>query len=255
MNNINIIQVRKCKKCLTEKSICDFGKHRHKCKKCENIYKSERNLITGKTKNKDGTRKKHKPKYDLNGQKFSKLTVLEFTGIKNNPSQSGKRASFFKCRCDCGKEKEIAAVYLKSGNVKSCGCLCNGKMGERSKKWTGYKGLSGTSWNNIQRNCINHIRSKRRNLEFAITKEYIWNLYEKQNRKCAISGLDIILDVGSKIRNQTASLDRIDSSKGYTDTNVQWVHKDVNYMKQDYSDEYFIETCKKISDFQRSKSK
>lgn len=41
-------------------------------------------------------------------------------------------------------------------------------------------------------------------------------------------------------------LDRIDSSKGYIEGNVQWVHKDVNMMKQNYSQKYFIEMCKKI---------
>lgn len=32
---------------------------------------------------------------------------------------------------------------------------------------------------------------------------------------------------------QTASLDRIDSSKGYTIDNVWWIHKQLNWMKWD----------------------
>lgn len=39
------------------------------------------------------------------------------------------------------------------------------------------------------------------------------------------------------------SLDRIDSNKGYVEGNVQWVHKDVNMMKQSYSNERFIGIC------------
>lgn len=47
-------------------------------------------------------------------------------------------------------------------------------------------------------------------------------------------------------KNRTASLDRIDSSKGYLENNVQWVHKDINWMKQDYSHEEFLQYCKLI---------
>lgn len=44
----------------------------------------------------------------------------------------------------------------------------------------------------------------------------------------------------------TASLDRIDSSKGYIEGNVQWVHKYVNVMKWDFSMEEFLDICRKI---------
>jgi len=46
----------------------------------------------------------------------------------------------------------------------------------------------------------------------------------------------------------TASLDRINSSKGYTLDNVQWVHKTVNIMKQGLSDEDFKYWIKMIGD-------
>lgn len=44
----------------------------------------------------------------------------------------------------------------------------------------------------------------------------------------------------------SASLDRIDSSKGYEQGNVQWVHKDINNMKQSFSQDKFIDWCKKV---------
>jgi hypothetical protein len=44
----------------------------------------------------------------------------------------------------------------------------------------------------------------------------------------------------------SASLDRIDSSKGYVKGNVQWTHKTVNIMKQAMSDEELIDWCKVI---------
>ena len=45
----------------------------------------------------------------------------------------------------------------------------------------------------------------------------------------------------------TASLDRIDSSRGYTLDNIQWVHKDLNKMKTNYPNDYFIKMCKYVA--------
>ena len=41
----------------------------------------------------------------------------------------------------------------------------------------------------------------------------------------------------------TASLDRIDSSKGYVKDNVQWVHKDINRMKWNFPQDKFVKLC------------
>lgn len=51
-------------------------------------------------------------------------------------------------------------------------------------------------------------------------------------------------------KENTASLDRIDSSKEYTIENIQWVHVVVNYMKQSYPQEEFIKWCHIISNYQ-----
>lgn len=40
-----------------------------------------------------------------------------------------------------------------------------------------------------------------------------------------------------KTLHGSASLDMIDSSRGYTEDNVQWVCLGINYMKLNYSDE------------------
>jgi hypothetical protein len=51
----------------------------------------------------------------------------------------------------------------------------------------------------------------------------------------------------------TASLDRIDSSKGYTIDNVQWVHKTVNLMKRELNQQDFIDICNKISYYNKER--
>lgn len=45
----------------------------------------------------------------------------------------------------------------------------------------------------------------------------------------------------------TASLDRIDSSSGYGLENIQWLHKDINIMKNVHSQDYFLSLCKKVA--------
>ena len=49
----------------------------------------------------------------------------------------------------------------------------------------------------------------------------------------------------------TASLDRIDSKKGYTIDNIQWVHKDVNKMKMDLQEEDFFRIVKEIYEYKQ----
>lgn len=84
-----------------------------------------------------------------------------------------------------------------------------------------------------------------RGIDWELGPEDIWEIYEKQNYVCALSGVDIGWDTVGQIH--TASIDRIDSSKGYTIENVQLVHKDVNFMKQAFSQEHFISLCKKVA--------
>jgi predicted DNA-binding protein YlxM (UPF0122 family) len=90
--------------------------------------------------------------------------------------------------------------------------------------------------------------ANRRDINFEITIDDIWNKFEEQNRKCALSGLEIKFPLfGEKATQQTASLDRINSDFGYTKDNIQWLHKDVNKMKWELSQDRFLELCKLIT--------
>lgn len=61
-----------------------------------------------------------RPTRDLNGMRFGKLEVIEFAGYKKGKYHS---KAYWKCQCDCGNEKEIAATQLLRGITNSCGCL------------------------------------------------------------------------------------------------------------------------------------
>lgn len=170
-------------------------------------------------------------KKDITGQQFNSLKVLSFS------KQEGT-TRFWNCECICGRTLEITQVGILRGNRKSCGCL---NIGSTSSQWRGHGEISGQSFSQIKNNA------KARNLEFDITIEDIWNVFLKQNRKCALSGIDLKFSLSRIKTDTTASLDRIDSLKGYTIDNIQWVHKDINFMKQEYNQEYFVGMCHKIS--------
>lgn len=168
------------------------------------------------------------------GDKYGKWTVLD-TYIGND------NKSYAKIQCECGSVKNIHISDIKGTNMcmRCKGALMKGVGLERSRKGKGE--LSGTYWNAIIKGA------KARNLEFTIDIEDAYNLFLKQNRKCALSGLDIKLGYKNVDGEQTGSIDRIDNSKGYINGNIQWVHKDINNMKHAHTQEYFIELCKAVS--------
>lgn len=109
--------------------------------------------------------------------------------------------------------------------------------------YTGFKNLSGTKWSGIKGSA------RHRNIVFDINIEYAHDLIEKQNYKCNLSGLYIQLN---KRGLSNASLDRIDSAKGYIEGNVQWLHKDINKMKSTFSQNQFLEYCRIITENNKS---
>lgn len=182
---------------------------------------------------------------DLTGQKLNKLTILKRAGSSRNGLK------LWLCKCDCGNEKTYSSDHLtrKIQPVKSCGCLytkgiVGALIGSNHPQWTGCGDISGGWWTDHIIRSANGSKGRNK-LELTITIEYIWELFLKQDRKCALSGVD--LDINIKPKDNTASIDRIDSSKGYIVCNVQWVHKHVNLMKNKLSEEYFIDLCKRIA--------
>jgi len=82
-----------------------------------------------------------------------------------------------------------------------------------------------------------------RGIHWDIDFEYLADKLIDQDFKCALTGWDID---AMDINNNTASLDRIDSREGYTEENIQWVHKMVNMCKQQYPQNEFVEMCKSV---------
>lgn len=170
---------------------------------------------------------------DITGNKYGKLTAIRF--IRQEPSKNN--ASVWLCKCDCGNNAEITYGNLRSGNVKSCGCL-NNRKGSKSSIWKGAGVVSSTYYSQIKWSA------KQRGIALDVDIYYIADLLDKQNHTCALTGLPL---TPPKIDDNSASLDRIDSTLPYKEGNLQWLHKSVNKMKDIFSQEYFIEMCNKVA--------
>lgn len=167
------------------------------------------------------------------GKQIGRLIVI-------SKSDNNRRKPYWLCKCECGNIKDISHDSLCHG-TQSCGCFSAEVTSKRLSKKVG--DITKGMWNSLLNGAIS------RNFEFNITMEYGWELFLKQNKKCNLTGVDI--SFGKTFYDRingltTASLDRIDSSKGYIEGNVQWVHKNLNRMKWDFDQSYFIEMCSRV---------
>jgi hypothetical protein len=185
---------------------------------------------------------------DLTGKKFARLKVIKLT----NQSRNGTK--IWECLCDCGETCYVSTKHLNRSYYpqKSCGCLKkenDSKVGKDSPYFKGYEGISqGWYHSHILRSCKGYDGkgNRRAPLDIDIDIEYLWELFQEQNGKCKLSGFDIVLPKSGKDIS-TASVDRIDSSKGYIKGNIQWVHQHINKMKNTFEQSYFIEMCKLVA--------
>ncbi len=115
------------------------------------------------------------------------------------------------------EQTEIGYKIMTQMTEKSLGLTC--KKAKRDK-WC--RELLGNSQK----------RSSEKGMKFNLTVEFLIRLWNRQDGKCAVSGIYFMesdLKITNGRRPFVPSIDRIDASKGYTRDNVRLVCSIVNY--------------------------
>ena len=144
---------------------------------------------------------------DLTGEKYGKLTVLE-------RAKNRKKATMWKCKCECGELTVVSSGNLRNGNTKSCGCLSRRKSSERATKHgAGYEPWYG-QWKAMIRRVTNpkdvsyehYVLTKKLTIDDDFVADP-WAFYE---------------EIG-EFPGKGYTIDRIDNEKGYIKGNLRWV--------------------------------
>lgn len=175
----------------------------------------------------------------LTGQKIGVFQVIGDSGKRQSGGSGGV---LWTVRCSiCKKERTLTKFQMH--RYQSCGCISRELLSislRKSLNREGCGGIYATHWSSIKKNA------KTRNLNFEISVKYAWKLFLSQDKKCALTGVELKFPTRCWSKDGTASLDRIDSTRGYVRGNIQWVHKEINMMKQQYSIEKFFDWCNRV---------
>lgn len=94
------------------------------------------------------------------------------------------------------------------------------------------------------KNLVTKARLRTKEFDPEVDWEYLFTLWVDQNGQCIYSGLPLSIEVNHP---HTVSLDRKDSKLGYVKGNLQLVSASVNRMKQEFTEDFFLDLCGKIT--------
>jgi hypothetical protein len=228
---------KKCSKCLKNKKLEQFNKNKNKkcgvhsiCKECHSAYRHNHYL-----KNKKTVLEQVKL-YNIANPDVV-LKSINNSKVKLKNSYSKKAGKIFSSKC--GKCENI--IFKTKNDIMNNKTLyCSHSCRSKDYKSVYYHYLKDVLK-----------RANKTNKSYDLDESYIKELLEiVQNNKCKISNIEIKIyaQKDKKKLHNTASLDRIDNSKGYTRGNVQWVCLGINYMKMGYSDSDLHELLKLIKE-------
>lgn len=130
-------------------------------------------------------------------------------------------------------------------------CISEKQSSYHKKTW-GEDKLQYTSFKRTKsvRSYLSYLRGRAlgRRKDIDIDINHLLNVWEKQEGKCALTGWDMTMILGQGIIQTNCSIDRIDSSVGYTEDNIQLVCRIVNISKSNMPLNDFVNLCKSVVD-------
>ncbi len=148
--------------------------------------------------------------YNLTGKKFNRLLVIQRVEGVNNERM-------WECLCDCGTVCVKQGSKIRSGYVKSCGCLHRENFNHKTHGKSHTK--TYTIWSGIKQRCTDDG-----------IPAYIWSRYGGRGITICDRWLEsyenFLADMGEAPPGM--EIDRIDNDRGYSPENCQWTTKKEN---------------------------
>jgi hypothetical protein len=166
------------------------------------------------------------------GDRFGKLVVVKYNGVKKK--KSGATVGLYLCKCDCGKHTVVETSHLTSGWTQSCGCLAGRKKLPNNQS-------------EIRKIIVWYKRgAKRRGIEWKISNADAQEIIQKECFYC-----------GTKFSNNCDGfkyngIDRVDNEKGYEIGNVVPCCKACNIAKHDMKQKDFVLWARSVAEHTKS---
>lgn len=185
-----------------------------------------------------------------------------------NKYPSDKSLIVLTCE-ECGfcfkKEKKEYTRQLKKGRNQfycsiSCGAAHSNKEAPRSN--IGNLKPPTEPWNLNKGNpfkwFVRRTKNRANNKESNVSVEYLQQLWNEQCGICPLTGFNLKLPTGTTgwiktnpLTIYSASLDRIDNSKGYIEGNVRFISVMANYARNIFTDEEVIQFAEAVVEYNK----
>ena len=138
------------------------------------------------------------------GQQFGRWTVIHEAKRRDNDR-------YWRCKCDCGTERDVLLSHLRNGTSRSCGCSNLDRLTKHGAARNGQMTPEYRSWRSMKNRCLDPA-----NPRFYLYGERGISVCERWIH----SFINFLVDMGK--RPAGTSIDRINPDGNYEPSNCHW---------------------------------